>query len=129
MTDEIDKIEEELKTADNPITLAAFLTRLAAWNSYRTNQLKKIVLIKPKIWLGMKRYLNVIESDEWKGVGLRRDKELSDKHTDMIWDTTENGQAEIALIYELKRIDILYRSISKRLSAIENDYRMSKSQI
>ena len=126
---EIDEIETELKTADDLVTLASYLTRLAAWNSLRTEQLKKIYLVKPKIWLGIKNYHNVVEDDEWRGVGLRRDKSLSDKHATMIWETTENGQAEIALEYELKRIDIMYRSISKRLSAIENDYRMSKAAI
>ena len=105
------------------------ITKLAAWTSYRTEQIKKIYLAKPKIWLGIKNYHNIIESDEWTGGGLRRDKSLSDKHTTMIWETTEQGQAEIALEYELKRLDIMYRSISKRLSAIENDFRMSKSAI
>ncbi len=127
-TDEIDKITEDLKTCDEPISLASYLTRLAAWNSLYTEMMKKIQLIKPQVWLTIQTY------SDWYGKTIgtvveARDKPLSDKKTEMTWAATEDGQKETALIYELKRIDILYRSISKRLSAIENDYRMSKSQI
>ncbi len=137
MPDEIDQITEALKTCDEPISLASYLTRLAAWNSLYTEMMKKIQLIKPAKWLEIQSKEEKVSSTVFDGLtepqpqiylGLR-DKPLSDKKTEMIWASTEDGQKETALTYELKRIDILYRSISKRLSAIENDYRMSKSQI
>ncbi len=125
-TDEIDQITEALKTEDSPIGLASYLTRLAAWNSFYTEMMKKIQLIKPRTWLLIQGAYNWDRPEE---IVKMREKPYSDKKTEMTWATTEDGQKETALTYELKRIDILYRSISKRLSAIENDYRMSKSQI
>lgn len=133
---EINQIEESLKTCDEPVAMVSYLTRLAAWNSFYTEQLKKIHLVKPKEWLEIQNF-------EWVPSGkpdeanpsiegiknIKREKSLSDKKTEMTWASTKNGQIEIALTYELKRIDILYRSISKRLNALEIDYRISKSQI
>jgi len=110
---DISEIENALKTQDSPTELASYLTRLAAINSYRLEQLKKIQLIKPKIWLELK--------DETSA------KPRTDKMVEMMWAFTDNGQAEIALTMELRRITILYRSISKRLSALETEFRMSKN--
>jgi len=75
------------------------------------------MLIKPVQWMVLKNQ-PWVESDS---------KIRSDKQTDMVWQSTEDGQKEIALTMEIKRIDLLYRSISKRLTAIEQDYRMTKS--
>lgn len=124
---EINEIETAL-TLDNdtPITLASYLTKLAGWNSFYTESLKDIQLIKPQKWLEIQNWENISES----GLGqTKREKPLSDKKTEMMWATTPEGQKELELTFTLKRIDILYRSINKRLSAIENDFRMSKSQI
>ncbi len=126
MENEINQIEESLKTCDEPIALASYLTRLAAFNSFYTEKMRGIQIVKPQKWLDFQRF-----GQDWNDVSPpdRLPKPLSDKKTEMIWMTTEQGQEETNLTYILKRLDILYRSISKRLSAIENDYRMSKSQI
>jgi hypothetical protein len=115
--DEIDKISEELKTCDDPVTLASYLTKLAGWNSYYTEMLKKILIGKAEVWL----HIHITGKTE-QGV-LHLDKELSDKKTDYVWQTTENGKRELALAYEIKRIDIMYKAISKRLWAMENEFR------
>ncbi len=122
--DEINKIEEALKTAENPVELASYLTKLAAWNSFYTEKLKEIQIIKPQRWLDIQH--NWIVNYE-TGYKEAREKPLSDKKTEMTWASTEQGQEETNLIFILKRLDILYRSISKRLSAIENDFRMTRS--
>jgi len=113
MVDEINQIENSLKTAsDSPGDLAEYLTKLAGWYSYRMEQAKKIALVKPSIWLQLK-VLN----------------KSSDKVTDMTWEASEDGQKEIALDFELKRITKMYSSIDKRLRALETEFRISKSQI
>jgi hypothetical protein len=130
---EIDQIQEALKTDnESPTQLASYLTQLAGWNSYYTEMMKKIQLIKPEAWLfiqNKERFPNTSPDAVFEFTVKERSKPLSDKKTEMVWASTEDGQKETALTYELKRIDILYRSINKRLSAIENDFRMSKSQI
>jgi hypothetical protein len=50
-----------------------------------------------------------LETDDPQDV---RDKAFSDKKTEMVWDTTEDGQAEVALEWELKRIEKMVSAIN-----------------
>jgi len=118
----INQIETELKEGlDDPIRLASFLTILAGYTAYYTEMLKKVLIPKSGKWLEFKLTSQIDDTP--------REKPLSDKHTDMLWASSSEGQKEIALTYELRRLDIMYKSISKRLWSMEKDYRMSKSQV
>lgn len=119
--DEIDSITNALKTCDNPLELAGYLTKLAGWGSYYTEMLKKISLVKPAKWLELKMVSQIDES--------KREKPLSDKHTEILWEVTDDGQKEIALKYELKRIDQMMSSIKQRLYAEKIDFRGLNNQI
>lgn len=136
--DEITKIEQALKTEDSPTELASYLTRLAAYNSFYSERMKQIQLIKPGKWLEIqskeekidmiqKQFTDVVELPPATYMGLR-DKPLSDKKTEMIWATTPEGQEETNLTFILKRLDILYRSISKRLYSMEQEWKQSNSR-
>lgn len=105
----IKQIEEALKNEDaSPTDLAQFSTILAGYYSYYGQMLKQIQLKKPEVWLH-------IQHHEGESKLKLRDKFLSDKKTEMIWNTTEDGQAEIALEWELKRIEKMMSAINKRL--------------
>ncbi len=84
----------------SPPDLAAFGTVLAGYYSYYGQMLKRIQLLKPEKWLA-------IQSSG--------PKPLSDKKTEMTWESTPDGQKEIALEWELKRIEKMVSSINKRL--------------
>lgn len=125
MNQEINSIEESLKTCDEPVTMASYLTRLAAYNSYYLEKFKDIQLVKPKKWLDIKlHYFTGLPYDKWKV----REKPLSDKYTEMEWLATLEGQQEIELTTLLKRCEILSRSINKRLYSIEKDYQQTRSK-
>jgi hypothetical protein len=114
MDNDLTEIEEALRTEDSPTQLASYLTKLAAILSYRNEQYKKVLLVKPAIWLQIQRQ----EPEA---------KPLSDKKTEMMWEATEDGQKEIALRMELKRCEILYRSINRRLRTLEVEYQQAKN--
>src|ERR1041385_7618584 len=103
MTDEIDKITETLKSTEDPFVLADCLTKLAGWASYYGGQMAEVQLNKPIEWLGIKDYNFSWLPDvkDW----VKRDKPLSDKHTDIQWAATDEGKKEIELHWKLKRID------------------------
>lgn len=97
----IDQITEELKTEDlSPPDLAKLYTQLSGWYSFYAQKLKRIQLDKPARWLSI------------QGSG---EKPLSDKKTEMTWNTTPEGRAEMALEWELKRIEKMCSAINKRL--------------
>lgn len=128
MDKEIKNIEDALKHTDSPTEIAAFLTRLAAYTSMYTEMLKELQLIKPKKWLEIQEREACIACDDPKCPGTRRRvKPLSDKKTEITWATTPEGQKEIELESILARINILYRSINRRLISLENEYRQAKS--
>lgn len=107
----IKQIEDELKNEDaSPPDLAKFGTILAGYYSYYGQMLKKIQLNKPTAWLNIQEF----EVNDGERI-ISRQKHLSDKKTEMIWNTTEDGQKEIALEWELKRIEKMVSSINKRL--------------
>jgi hypothetical protein len=117
----IKQIEEALKNEDaSPPDLAKFNTILAGYYSYYGQMLKRIQLVKPKAWLEIQDY--VLQEKEW----VHRPKPLSDKKTERTWEATEDGQKEIALEWELKRIEKMMSAINKRLYvdniAVKNQY-------
>jgi hypothetical protein len=98
----IQHIEEVLMNEDEaPPDLAKYNTILAGYYSYYGQMLKRIQLKKPAVWLEIQ-----------KNDG---DKALSDKKTERTWEATEDGQAEIALEWELKRIEKMMSAINRRL--------------
>lgn len=106
----IKQIEEALKNEDaSPPDLAKFQTILAGYYSYYGQMLKRIQLKKPEVWLQIQDYEPI------PGMGIKREKPLSDKKTERTWEATEDGQKEIALEWELKRIEKMMSAINKRL--------------
>lgn len=138
----IEQIEAALKNEDaSPPDLAKFSTILAGYYSYYGQMLKRIQLIKPKSWLDIQRRPTVPLMTEFptdvlpNGTVVTEQREVppykpakphSDKKTEMIWATTEDGQKEIALEWELKRIEKMMSAINKRLYvdniAVKNQY-------
>jgi hypothetical protein len=101
----IKDIEDALRNEDeSPPELAKYETILAGYFSYYGQMLKRIEIDKPNIWLS-------IQEEPTKN----GDKPLSDKKTDMKWAATQNGKKEIALEWELKRIEKMMSAINKRL--------------
>jgi hypothetical protein len=108
----IKQIEEALKNEDaSPPDLAQFGTILAGYYSYYGQMLKKILLKKPNVWLRIQTFVDWRADDPQDS----RDKGLSDKKTEMIWKAMMDGQKEIALEWELKRIEKMMSAINKRL--------------
>ncbi len=108
----IKDIEDALKNEDaSPPALAQFGTILAGYYSYYGQKLKKIQIKKPLVWLRIQTFVDCFSDDP----EVLRDKPYSDKKTEMVWNTTEDGQKEIALEWELKRIEKMVSSINKRL--------------
>jgi hypothetical protein len=109
----IDSITEELKNEDlSPPDLSKLGTILAGFYSYYGQMLKRIHIKKPEIWLSIQ--------------ANNGDKALSDKKTERTWEATEDGQKEIALEWECKRIEKMLSSINRRLyvdnQAAKNNY-------
>ena len=103
----IKDIEDALKNEnESPPDLAKYATILAGYYSYYANMMKKILVNKDAVCLKIQDY-----ADD----GTLREKPLSDKKTERIWNTTKQGQAEIALEWELKRIERMMTNINKRL--------------
>ena len=107
----IQEIETALKHEDeSPPELAKYETVLAGYYSYYAQMLKRILVDKPIAWLNIQTFVDY-ETER----SIQRDKLLSDKKTEMIWQATEQGQAEIALTWELRRIEKMMSAINKRL--------------
>jgi hypothetical protein len=120
----INDITEQLKNEDlSPPDLAKLGTILAGYYSYYGQMLKRIQLVKPAKWLS-------IQDNEPPAIGIqmpqKREKPLSDKKTERTWEATEDGQKEIALEWETKRIEKMLSSINRRLyvdnQAARNNY-------
>jgi hypothetical protein len=109
----ISDIESSLKNEDaSPPDLAQFSTILAGYYSYYGQMLKQIHLKKPEAWLHIQDWQEPeLGGDDY----IKREKPLSDKKTERTWEATEDGQAEIALEWELKRIEKMMSAINKRL--------------
>jgi len=98
----VDQITEEITNEDAaPARLAELGTVLAGYYSHFAQMLKRIELKKPEAWLAIQ-----VSGGE---------KPFSDKKTEMHWHATVDGQKEIALEWELKRIEKMISSINKRL--------------
>lgn len=107
----IKQIEDDLKNEDaSPPDIAKYETVLAGYYSYYAQMLKRILVDKPLTWLNIQTFLDY-ETQR----NITREKPLSDKKTEMIWQATEQGQAEIALTWELRRIEKMMSAINKRL--------------
>jgi hypothetical protein len=125
----IKDIEDALKNEDaSPPDLALFSTVLSGYYSYYGQMLKRIQLRKPQAWLNIQEneQLSIVEATKLDQPIKKRDKSLSDKKTERMWEATEDGQAEIALEWELKRIEKMMQAINKRLYvdnvAAKNNY-------
>jgi len=98
----IDKITEELKNEDlSPPDLGKLLTQLSGWHSYYCQLMKRVQLAKPDKWLNIKKSGQL--------------KEYSDTRTDMEWEATKPGKHEIALKWEIKRIEGMMQAVRSRL--------------
>lgn len=98
----VDQITDEI-TNENiaPARLAELGTILSGYYSHYGQMLKRIELVKPEAWLQIQANAG--------------EKPYSDKKTEMHWRTTDSGQKEVALEWELKRIEKMVSSINKRL--------------
>lgn len=107
----IEDIESALKNEDaSPPDLAKFSTILAGYYSYHGQTLKRIMIDKPLVWLNIQSFVDY-ETER----NINREKPLSDKKTEMIWLASEQGEAETALTWELRRIEKMMSAINKRL--------------
>jgi hypothetical protein len=118
----IQQIEADLKNEDaSPPDLAKYSTILAGYYSYYGQMLKKILVDKPLTWLNIQTFVDYETERQ-----VVREKPLSDKKTEMIWLASENGKAETALTWELRRIERMVSSVNKRLyvdnQASKNNY-------
>lgn len=112
---EINEITEHLKSDSlSPGQLAEFYTQLAGWYSYYAQMMKRTKEDKPKKWLEIKQAPTKLTHIE-EGKVYPLPKPHSDTHTERLWEATEDGQKEIALEWELKRIEQMMRSIKARL--------------
>ena len=107
----MDWITKELLDNEDiaPTELGKCYLRLSAWYSHYAQMIKRIQVEKPKQWLHIQQY----STEEGKKV--KRDKALSNQQTDVTWEATKMGKHEIALKWELKRIETIMQAISKRL--------------
>ena len=97
----IDQITDDLKNENlSPPDLAKTYTQLSGWYSFYAQLLKRIQLEKPAQWLAIQ---------------AAGEKPLSDKKTEMTWNATDEGRKEMALEWELKRIEKMMSAINKRL--------------
>lgn len=122
---EVKDIEQELMNEDSsPPDLAKYATILAGYYSYYGQMLKRVQLIKPTVWLEIQDNEEVLKDGGL--VYQKRDKPLSDKKTERMWEATEDGQKEIALEWELKKIERMLSAIKQRLYvdnvAAKNNY-------
>jgi len=107
----IKQIEDALKNEDaSPPDLAQFGTILAGYYSYYGQMLKRVLLEKPLVWINIQAFIDY-ETER----AVTREKPLSDKKTEMIWQASKGGQEEIALTWELRRIEKMMQAINKRL--------------
>lgn len=107
----IKDIEEALKNEEaSPPDLAQFSTILAGYYSYYGQMLKRVLLDKPLVWINIQAFADY-ETER----AVTREKPLSDKKTEMIWQASKGGQEEIALTWELRRIEKMMQAINKRL--------------
>ncbi|MEW6126712.1 MAG: hypothetical protein AB1757_06715 [Acidobacteriota bacterium] len=98
----INEITERLKSESIPPSeLGDILMQLAGWYAFYSNKMKKVQLQKAERWLAIKKQ--------------GQPKEYSDTRTDMEWETTPLGKQEIALKWELKRIEIMLTGVRSRL--------------
>lgn len=99
---DINQITENLKNEDmSPVELGQIYTQLSGWYSFYGQQMKRVQLAKGATWIAIKQN--------------NGSKAYSDAYTDKIWDGTEDGQKEVALHWELKRIEQMMRAIKTRL--------------
>lgn len=117
---EINEITEHLKNDSlSPGELAEFYTQLAGWYSYYAQMMKRVKETKPTKWLEIKDSGRTVVEKGVNAQGMEyttfTGKGYSDNHTDILWEATEDGQKEIALTWELKRLEQMMRSIKARL--------------
>lgn len=93
---------------DNPVILAELNIKLASLASYYLGQLESITMNK---------------SQEWINIKYSEPDKLSDKLTEMKWQTTDQGKLEIHTTITLKRIDKLQSAISKLLYELDRERR------
>jgi hypothetical protein len=121
----IDDITDELRNEDlSPPDLAKLGTILSGYYSYYGQMLKRIHLKKPEAWLEIKS--RPVTQAIKQGTLGKLPVPNSDKMTETIWEATPDGQKEIALEWECKRIEKMLSSINRRLyvdnQAAKNNY-------
>jgi hypothetical protein len=88
-----------------PGRLADYRVFLAALYSLRASEMQKILGEKPRVWLSF------------------RQDATSAAEADRMWETTEGGQREIQLRWELRRIDKLSSAAGSKLRIMEAEAR------
>lgn len=87
--------------------MAELKANLSSEYSYQTGLLEEILLAKPQKWLEMRK------------------ETKSDVSCDRQWDMTEEGQNELKIKFNLKRIEKLISALNSRLRVAEQE---AKSQ-
>ena len=102
----IEHIEQSMAGSEfSPRQLASFRVYLAAMHSLYGSEMSQIEIRKAQEWLAIRA-----------GTG-------SVAEADRAWDATQDGQRQIALKWELRRIDKLIQAIASMLRVMEQEAR------
>lgn len=102
----IEHIQGEMEKVElSPRQVADYRVYLAALYSLRAAEIQSILAVKPPLWLQLRVEKN------------------SDAATDRLWETTDKGQREIQLKWELRRIEKLSNALGSKLRIMEAEAR------
>jgi len=100
------EIEQRIKDAhDSPHMLAAFRVELSAEFTARTEQMKHVLRLKPKVWNDM------------------RPNFKSDTACDRAFEATDLGMQEMELRYDLKSLEKVMSAIRGMLDVMNSEAR------
>jgi hypothetical protein len=99
----LQEIQLDLSTTQNPDDLANLKIELATQYSHYSGSYEQILAKKPGTWKEL------------------RVNEKTDKATDRAWEATEAGISEVRLKLRLKAIEKLISSVSSKIGTVTNE--------
>ena len=88
-------------------------TKLSALYALLAEELGQLEKKKPIEWLEIKM----------KEDGVKREKPLSDKHADIVYDSTEKGQRRVELKFHMKAMEKMISALAARMRRMEQEAR------
>ena len=89
-----------------------YRTKLAALYALLSEEMGQLEKVKPIEWLQIKNYT---------AEDVLRDKPLSDKHTDTVYDATEKGQRRVELKFHLKALEKMISALASRMHRLHQE--------